>query len=182
MTGYRCSHRNRQQRCDCSLQRHGFARSTFLFWTWPVGFSLFLRCFPFVFLWRGRVWRLGRTLICNGCNKPVSSLGHSFDEFGFIRPVAKDFSDVQNVLSDQFWVDVGLWPQFFEKFVVGNKATWILDQVTQHVIGFRRNRHALLPSPKALIRSIKAEGMERFHLPNLTRWVPEISRLKDQLE
>jgi choline dehydrogenase-like flavoprotein len=51
------------------------------------------------------------------------------------------------------------------------------DQVPQHVVRLRGNSHALLPSPKALVCYIKAECLERFHLPNLTFGWRKVSRL-----
>ena len=58
---------------------------------------------------------------------------------------------------------MGLGPKLFEKFVLGNEATWIFDQITEYVIGFRRNSDALLPTPKALVCRIKAERPKGFH-------------------
>jgi hypothetical protein len=80
---------------------------------------------------------LCRALIHHRCNEPVSSLGHGFDKFRFIRPVAEDFSDVQNVFSDQFWVDIDRGPELFQKFALGDQPLRIFDQVTQQVVGFR---------------------------------------------
>src|SRR5215831_15205708 len=48
----------------------------------------------------------------------------------FIRPVAQDLSDVQNVFSDQFWVHIDLGPELFQKLVLGDEPSWILDEVT----------------------------------------------------
>ncbi len=100
---------------------------------------------------------LRRTLIYHRCNEPVSPLCHGFDEHRFIGPVSKDFSDVQNVLSENFWVDVGLGPQGFQKLVLGDEPSRVFHQKPEDVVGFRGDWHAFFSAPKAMVCRVKPE-------------------------
>lgn len=77
--------------------------------------------------------------------------------------VAERFADAQHIFLHHFGIHVSFRPEGFEDFVVSDQAVGVLDEIAQHIEGFRSERQALFSTPETLVDRIEPECVEELH-------------------
>src|SRR5262249_22299906 len=90
------------------------------------------------------------------------------DERRPVRSIAEDLPDFQDVLLDDFRIDVSVRPEGLQDLLVCYQAIRVLDQIAEHVERLRRQRHTLVAAPQTLVDRVKTKRVEVLHR-SLTR-------------
>jgi len=105
----------------------------------------------------------GNALVLNRGNELVAPSGKRCHEYGFVRLVPQNLADSEDVLLYDFGIDVRIRPQRFENFVLSDQPIGMLNQVTEYIEGFWRQRNTLSPAPQTVVDSVKPKCVESLH-------------------
>src|SRR5258705_11743365 len=105
----------------------------------------------------------GDDLVLNRRNELVTPSGKRRYEYGFVRLVPQDLANSQDVLFYDFGIDVRVRPQRFENLVLSDQPIGMLNQVTEYIEGFWRQRNTLSPAPQAVVDDVEPKCAESLH-------------------
>src|SRR5262249_12665369 len=98
-----------------------------------------------------------------GGHELIPTPREGFDEGRAVGSIAQGLPDFQDVLLHDFRIDVSVWPDRFQDFLLCYEPIGVLDEVAQHIECLRRQRHTLFAAPRTVADRIEPERVELLH-------------------
>jgi hypothetical protein len=106
----------------------------------------------------------GRSAVVpQGSYKLVTPLRERRNKCRALGLIAQYLADLQDILSNAFRIDIGIWPERLKELVPRDQPVCVLDQVAQQVERLRRKGHARFLTPQTMVDRVEPEGLEYFH-------------------